>query len=285
MKKTCLLISCALLFSGCLLGIDDWDHEASYTTYTSSESSQGEETLRAKIELNVGQLLVTSGEPGTTYDLNLYYDENAFEPRLNFERSSAQARLDFNLSGKSRVNGRIGKTRLDVKLNPEARIDLDAQTGVAESEIDLTGLRITDIHLEAGVGETRVVSAAPNPEVCRRIRVESGVGTLKMSGLGNLNFERMDFHGGVGAAEIEFSGDWQRDAEVDLDVGIGGVDIGLPRGLGVEIQMSKSWLSGIDIRGFEKHGNHYSSENLDQATRRIRININAGIGGVKVRWR
>ena len=285
MRKMTLLVLVPVLLSGCLVGADAWDRDASYTTFRSSEPSQDEHSLEAKIELNVGQLLIESGVPGMSYDLDLYYDENAFDPRLDFRRSEDGAHLNFDLDGKSRVNSGLGKTRLNLKLDPATRLDLDAQTGVAESEIDLSDLKIVRLHLENGVGETSVFSANQNTEICRHISVENGVGTLKMSGLGNLNFERMEFRGGIGAAELEFSGDWQRNAEVDIDVGIGSVEIVLPRSIGAEVRMSKSWLSGIDIHGFRKDGRTYISDNMDRVSRVVRLNINTGIGGVEVRWR
>ena len=285
MRKMTLMMLAPLLLSGCLVGVEGWDRDASYTTFRSSESSQNEQRLDAKIELNVGQLLIEAGQSGTSYDIDLYYDENAFEPKLDFRRSGEEARLDFDLDSKSRVNSGLGKTRLNLKLDPDARLELDAQTGVAESEIDLSSLKIVRLHLESGVGETKVFSANLNTEICRHISVENGVGTLKMSGLGNLNFERMEFQGGIGAAELEFGGDWQRDAQVDIDVGIGAVEIVLPRSIGAEVRMSKSWLSAIDIRGFRKNGSTYTSDNMDRVSRVVRININTGIGGVEVRWR
>jgi len=81
-----------------------------------------------------------------------------------------------------------------------------------------------------------------------------------------------------------FSGEWETPGQVEIKVGIGGVEIKLPRDLGVELKVRKSFLSGIDMKGFRKTGGSYVSENFDQATKKMQLDISAGIGGIEIDW-
>ena len=88
----------------------------------------------------------------------------------------------------------------------------------------------------------------------------------------------------MGAVTIDFSGDWETPGEVDIKVGIGEGEINLPRDLGVELKVRKSFLSGVSLEGFRKTDGGYLSENFDKASKKMRLNISAGIGGIKIDW-
>ena len=218
------------------------------------------------------------------YEVDLYYNEAAFEPRIKLSRQREVARFDFELSGEGKWTRKIGKTRASFRFSPEKILRLEARTGVGESQIDLSGMKIEALDVEAGVGETRLSMLTPNEISCDLVSIENGVGALHATGLGNLGFRRLFFRGGVGAAVLDLSGSWKQEAEVEIDVGVGGVEIRLPRNLGAEVKMSKSFLSGIDLSGFRKEGNTYFSDNMDRVDKVIRIRIRAGVGGVEIDW-
>ena len=275
-----LAVSC---FS-CVVSWDDWEGDTTFTTSQHSDEIQGVESLVANLELGFGKLEIEAGTSGRLYDLDLYYDENALEPELNLDRQGKNATLDFSFKGKSRWGRRIGNTRASLRVNPGIKFRLRAETGVTASEINLSGMTVESLDLEAGVGETSIQVASRNRTRCREIQIRNGVGTLEAVGLGNLRFEKLAFEGGVGAAELDFSGEWEDDAEVEIEVGVGGIEIRLPRDLGAEVRMSGSFLSGIDLSGFRKEGNTYYSDNLDRVSHVVRIRIRAGIGGVSIEW-
>ena len=41
-------------------------------------------------------------------------------------------------------------------------------------------------------------------------------------------------------------------------------------------------MTAIDVRGLHKEGEHWVSESYDQASAKIRLDINGGIGAIKV---
>jgi predicted membrane protein len=103
-------------------------------------------------------------------------------------------------------------------------------------------------------------------------------------GLGNLNFRELDFEGGVGGASLDFTGDWKQDAQIKIQVGVGGVNLRVPRDLGVKVDAEKHFLSGLHLERFVKRDSQYYSENYDKAKFRVSIRVATGIGGFKITW-
>lgn len=277
-------IFCTLLVPSCFVVEGEWGEEVSYQNFRRSEPLTGEAHLEADVELKVGRVQVGPAAPDEAFALNLDYNELAFTPQLDFSRSDETARLHFEMKGEGRSLGRHGNTRLDLKLNPTIPLDLQAATGVGETVIDLGGMKVRSLILESGVGETRLSMLEPNRTECESIEIASGVGSLDIVGLGNFGFRQFDFEGGVGGSTLDFSGEWKEIGEIEIEVGVGGVEVQLPRGIGAEVRVSKSFLSAVDLSGFTKRGSVYYSDNLDRVDKVLKLRIRAGIGGVEVRW-
>lgn len=284
MKKSIFAL-CPFLFCSCVSFVGNWGEPPRFTSFESSQPAQNENRLEARIELNVGKLEIQPGDASTAYRLDLYYDENGFSPEVDFRRDGDTARLGFELGGAARQASRgLDKTRLNLRLNPDTPLSLDARAGVGESEIDLSGMKIADMRLTTGVGETSLGMLSPNRIGCRTLSIKSGVGSLEIKGLGNFGFDRFQFEGGVGSAQLDFSGAWETIGEIDVTVGVGGVEILLPRSLGAEIRSSRSFLSSLELSDFRREGDVFISRNRDRVDKILRLKIEAGIGGVEVRW-
>ena len=124
----------------------------------------------------------------------------------------------------------------------------------------------------------------PNRIQCERVTIDSGVGSLKVIGLGNFGFKELTFSGGVGTAKLDFSGEWLQDGDVAIQVGIGSLELRIPSDVGAEIRTGDGFFSKCCRSGFKKKGDTYYSENLDRAGKMIRFDIQNGISNVKVRW-
>ncbi|MGH9341634.1 MAG: hypothetical protein ACRD1R_19125 [Acidobacteriota bacterium] len=280
MKTALIAVLAALAFSTCFLDLDDG--EAYNARLRQDAPLQGEELIEADIEVAVGTLQIEAGSPSQSYDLDLQYN-GAFEPRVQYERDGGKARLEVALEGKARSVRNL-KTQLNLRLNPDVPLALQTHSGVGDSEIDLSGMSVRSLNLESGVGETRVSMLSPNRTVCEELEIRSGIGALEVTGLGNFGFKTFRFHGGIGGSELDFSGAWQHSGEVEIEVGIGGVEIRLPRSVGAEIRAPANFLSGLNLQDFTKRGNTYYSKNIDRVDKIIRFRIKTGVGGVDVGW-
>jgi len=73
------------------------------------------------------------------------------------------------------------------------------------------------------VSKVLVTFSQPNPIPLEVVRIQAGVGKLRMQGLGNANFQLLEFEGGIGTSVLDFSGDFHQNARLRFDVGIGKV--------------------------------------------------------------
>jgi len=145
---------------------------------------------------------------------------------------------------------------------------------------------VSRLDVEGGVGGARISSYDPNPVVCDEVRLRSGVGSLEAVGLGNLNFRTLDFESGVGGANLDLSGAWKQNAEVRVQVGVGGVNLRIPRDIGVRVTAEKHFLSGLQLDNFHRDGSgdEYYSENYDKSKIRVTVVVKTGIGGFRITW-
>jgi len=169
-------------------------------------------------------------------------------------------------------------------LSNAVPLKLDINTGVGDARLALTGLRLSRLELQAGVGGSKITDYEPNPSPCEYIRIKNGVGSMEAVGLGYLNFREFEFEGGVGGANLDFSGSWKQDAEIRIQVGVGGVNLRMPRDLGVKVEAEKHFLSGLHLDGFEKRDSYYYSENYDKAKVRVSVRVATGVGGFRISW-
>jgi hypothetical protein len=185
-----------------------------------------------------------------------------------------------------RKSFRTVKSHADFHFNRNVPLELILKTGVGENRVDLSRLKIRELRVKAGVGEVDLTATEPGTEQCHRIEFQSGIGKFEAVGLGNLNFQSLDFQGGVGEATLDLTGNWKRSAEVDIKVGIGEVNVVLPSGVGAEVYAPKNFLSELSLHDFQKtQSNTYRSNNYDTTTYRLRFDVKSGIGGVNFRWK
>lgn len=270
---------------GCTAVLDGMADEGNVVTRQFSEPAAGEQVLRAEVDLKVGDLQVSPGSPQQIYDLELRYNEHFFRPVVDFRRDGAEAELSVGFEGEGRSSfRRMSDNLIRLRVSPEAALDLTANTGVGTNTFDLSGLKLQTLNLQTGVGETKLRMLQPNRGACDRVEISAGVGEFELIGLGNLGFESFRFRGGVGESTLDFSGDWSQIGEIRVEVGVGEVTLRIPRSVGAEIRMNKGFFSDADLPEFREEGNTYFSENLERVDKVIRLRVQAGIGGVSVRW-
>ena len=247
-----------------------------------------ESSLKAEVRLDIGALEISSETASRLYSLDLEYDKASYQPEVNYEPAAGgQGFLSLKLESAHRggIRSERHSNRMRLSLTDAIPVSLQVRAGVGDARLTLSRLRLTNLDLESGVGGARISAYEPNPVTCEDIRLRNGVGSLDAVGLGNLNFRRLDFEGGVGGAMLDFSGEWKQDAEISIQVGIGGVTARMPRDIGVRVTAEKHFLSGFQLDGFRREGgDDYYSENYNKSKVRVSMTIKTGVGGFKVSW-
>lgn len=248
-----------------------------------------ESSLEADVHLDIGALEISAENPSKLYALDIEYDRASYHPDVSYEAENGNTgRLTCRLesSSKAGIRSKRNTNRLRLDLTDALPISLRVNTGVGDARLALSHMRLTDLNLEAGVGGTRITAYDPNLLACNEIRLRSGVGSLDAIGLGNLNFKRLVFEGGVGGANLDFSGEWKQDADVRIRVGVGGVSVRMPRDVGVRVTAEKHFLSGLQLDGFHREAgsNDYYSENYAKSKVRVTVTVATGVGGFRISW-
>lgn len=258
-------------------------------TLSQFQRMNNEKTMQSTIRFDVGTLEITGGkEMDSLYALDLEYDKSSYKPDIQYDTdpSGEEGRFSFSLEGIHerglREDGYGNSLRLE--LNDSIPMELDVSAGVGNARLSLSGIKLSSVTFESGVGGAKISSFEPNAVPCDFISLKNGVGSIEAVGLGNLNFRELEFEGGVGGADLDFAGDWRQDATIRIRVGIGGVHLRMPRSVGVRVKAEKNFLSGVHLDGFTQNGSDYYSENYDSAPVKVFLDVSTGIGGFKITW-
>lgn len=243
--------------------------------------------LSAAIQYDIGSLEITQEQKAAVlYSLDLAYDKNSFNPDIRYSVDKSAGRFDFNLNSlhKTGIRREGPRNKLRMAFTGEIPLDLNITTGVGDTRLSLSGMKLSRLDFESGVGAAKISAYEPNAVPCEYIRMKSGVGSLEAVGLANLNFRNLEFEGGVGGASLDFTGEWRQNADIDVQVGVGGVDLRLPREIGVKVEAEKHFLSGLQLEGFTQRDDAHYSQNYNDAKIRITVHVTTGIGGLKITW-
>jgi hypothetical protein len=279
MRRVGWTMAAALAVMTCLPGAGG---AQSWRTVTMSRQASGEKNLNVEVTYGAGTFRVGPAGNGLLYRMQLRYDEDSFEPQAEYEGD--HLRLGVENVGHSI---HIGKNRSGGEMNLElARnvpMDLDLQFGAVRADLDLGGLSLTRLEVSTGASESTVDVSEPNELAMEKARFEVGAADFEARHLGNLHADRIEVSAGVGAVTLWFNGDWQRNADVKLDMGLGSLELRFPEGLGVSLRKD-SFLTSLDSQGLVKRGDRYYSLDWDTAKRKVDIDLDAAFGSVTVVW-
>ncbi len=254
----------------------------SWRTMTVSRQVDGDDALDVRVRYGAGDFEVRPGAAGMLYRVQLRYDEDTFDPVVSYDRGRLELGVDAIDDDIHIRKDRKGGD-LSVELSREVPMSLDMEFGAVRADVDLGGLRLRDLKLSTGASESRIDVSAPNPEVLHSVDLEVGAADFTARRLGNLNAENLDLSAGVGEVTLDFSGQWRRDMDVQVGMGLGSLEMRFPKNVGVMLR-KKSFLTSLDSEGLIKRGDAYYSPDYDEARVHITVDVQAAFGSVKVVW-
>ena len=224
-------------------------------------------------------------------------------------RSASEPKMDIEYEVRNRVgymditlgetqedhDGRRGSFKVSnlnggkwyLRFSNTIPISFDVELGVGSGDFDLSGLQVKDFTLSTGASDVSLSFDEPNKTFIDNLSIESGVSKFDGRNLGNANFKRFRFQGGVGAYTLDFSGTITSEVDVDVDVGLGVLTIIVPPEVGARLFYEKSWVSRLDCDR-DMHSvadDEYETENYSTADGKMNIRIDSGLGSIKVRRR
>ena len=259
-------------------------HAQTWKTVTTTRQVTDEDGLRVHVEYGAGVLKIRRGDPGLLYSAIFQFDEDHAAPRTEYERGRLEVGLSAVESRGADLDDWSSDTSLELALAPGIPLDLDLNFGVGRADLDLTGLSLRKLVVNAGASESVIRVEEVNPEPMESAEINVGAADLRVRGVGDLNVERLAVKSGLGSVTLRLDGEWPRDAVLHIEMGLGSLDIQIPRSLGVRLRRSGSILASIDTEGLEKRGSFYQSANWDSAERKVEIEIAAVLGSVDLEW-
>lgn len=276
-------LSPALIWTLALLvGTPQMGTAQSWRTVTMSRQLSGESGMQVRIRYGAGRLNIHSAESGALYRMELRYDEDTFEPVATYEND----RLELGVKSiRNRINWLKGRNsgEMNLTLARNVPMDLDLEFGAVRAEVDLGGLQITRLELSTGASESRIDISEPNQILMSKAAFEVGAADFHVRSLGNLNAEVITVDAGVGNVVLDFRGQWQRDADVSVDLGLGALELRFPEGLGVKV-IKNTFLTSLDSEGLIKRGDSYYSLDWEEAEYRVTVTVDAAFGSIDVVW-
>ena len=282
----------ALLFAFTLsLAQSDDEFIRDYYKYDLNEY----ETLEMDIEFGLGELTIRAHDKPKTISGIIEYDPEQTKTEVNFSSSGKKAFLtidgktgdvhccddgidfdDFNLGGDFH-------NAMEFKLAKEIPTELQMNFGLGEANIDITDLSLSYFELDCGLSDVKLEMGRSNKTICEQVSISSGLGDFNGYGLGNLNTRKFSLHVGLGSATIDLRGKFNEDMDLSIEVGLGSLELILPKDVNIKLRVDHSFLSTVDVDGLMSKGkNKYVSNEWKENRPTITGDISVGIGAVDV---
>lgn len=256
-----------------------------------------EKELKVVLSSSFGNLSVSKGEPEKILIADAT-DKNSSNPKMDIEYdirnrvgymdvALGETRNDHEHRKGSFKISNLDGGRWSLRFSNMIPISFDVELGVGRGDFDLSGLQVKDFTLSTGASDVNLAFDEPNQTSIDNLSIESGVSKFSGRNLGNANFKRFKFQGGVGSYTLDFAGNISTEVDADIDVGLGVLTIIIPEDVGVRLFYEKSWVSRLDCDPdfHSVSDNEYETENYDHADGKINMRIDSGLGSIKVRRR
>jgi len=241
------------------------------------------DSLKVSIKFGAGKLVLISGEEDV-FKGNFQYDKSILKPNIQYEILGETGILTLSQSIKKDLDLPFPyKNRWNLKLPSGIPLQLYINTATYSGDIDLTNLQIENFYLTTGASQTNIIFDQPNFTDLKNINIKTGASTIKMLGLANANFDKMNFTGGAGSYTFDFSGDLTKKSKVNINVGAAKIVLKIPSNMGTKIIFRNFPASKLDVRGFIKINDQtYISPEYGKSDAELDIEIKGGLIAVEV---
>jgi hypothetical protein len=233
--------------------------------------------MHVRLEYGAARVALRAADQPLLYDVELTYDPRRADPEYRWDARSRTLRVGLERVKFESSEGRAAP-QFDLRLSRQVPLDLQMTMGAGQAELDLTGLRVSRLQVEAGASDAYVHFDAPNLVPLELLDISAGAANVRAVGLGQARAREVRVKVGVGRVELDFGGEWRDDAQLDLEVALGQVTVRVPAEVGVRLAMDR-FAASVTYEGLVKRGDEWVSPNWDQAAHHITIRGRTAVGG------
>lgn len=227
------------------------------------------------LNFGAGELKLSSGADGLVEGTALYNVEQ-LKPEIvenggNIEIKQGDLENTFPASNM--------KNQWDLQLG-NIPMDLEIDAGAYEGNMELGGLALKSLTVKDGAAQVNLSFSEPNLIEMSHLSYSTGASEVTLRDLANANFSTFDFDSGAGSYTLDFSGDLQRDASVNIDSGLSELILVVPNGVAATVTI-EGGLTDINTgSGWSQRGGTYAHEGSGPT---LTIKINMGAGSITLR--
>jgi hypothetical protein len=252
-----------------------------WRTIDASRQVRDTNAITAHVDYAAGRLDLKSATGSVLYHSNMRYDADRTEPVARFDDATHVLSLGVHLRGMhlSSVDDEHDAGSMHAELSGSVPMDLSLELGAVEADLQLGGLRLTDLSLRSGAADVTARFDQPNREQLRTMTLQVGAAQVKLLDVANSGVSRINAEIGAGALSIDLGGVLSRDVDITATLAIGGLTLNIAPDDGVFVD-ERSLLGGFEKDGFEKRADGWYSVNYDSAARHVRVHLHAFMGGL-----
>jgi hypothetical protein len=197
--------------------------------------------------------------------------------------------IDLDKSERVRVEVKMPVGELEVRGGAQKLLDADFTYNVAAWKPDIryrSAGTIGDLFLEQhgptsfGNNTKNRWNLRFNDGVPLDFRVQCGAGEAQLK-LGSLNLRSVHLEMGAGTIDMDLRGTPKTDYSVRIRGGVGEATVYLPSHIGISA-VASGGIGDISVTGLRKDGDRYVNDAYERAGVRIRLDIQGGVGSIKL---
>lgn len=247
------------------------------TTAVIDESvPSGIEDVVLRLDIGAAEVEIGSGAKDLVNG-TVTYNVAGWEPKVNWDGDELTIKQETQ--GIKGLPSTKITNQWDLQLGGSVPTSLIINAGAYSGKIELGGLPLNSLSIEDGASTNTVQFSSPNAIPMESFTYNTGASTITLKNLANANFAEMNFSGGAGSYELDFSGELQRDAEVDIEAGVSTIRIVVPEGTSAEIKVNGE-MKNVNTTGtWTVNGSRYSTEGSGPM---LEINVNMNLGSLEL---
>lgn len=235
--------------------------------------------ITAHLEYVAGRFDLKAATGTALYHSSARYDADRSEPVAQFDNASHVLSLGVRLRGMRMSSGdeKRDAGSMHAELSGRVPMDLSVELGAVEADLQLGGLRLTDLTLRSGAAVVTARFDQPNREQLRTMTLQVGAAHVKLLDAANSGVSRIIAEVGAGGLSIDLGGTLTRDVDITATLAVGGLELNVSPDAGVFID-ERSFIGGFEKDGFVKKGDGWYTSNYDSASRHVRVHLHAFLG-------